>query len=381
MKAVGGGAMVGILGGGQLGRYLVLAAARRGLKTFVVDPSPQAPALRLADHARAAFFTDCSVLEEMARTCDVVTFESESVPVQALETLAQLGGTVLPGTRSLGIAQDRILEKTFLDRLGIPVAPWCAIEQASDFSKAIGLLERGAILKTAREGYDGKGQRRVDSLQGLESAWDSFGRGPCVVEARVDFVQEVSVLVARDRFGSIALHPPIENRHHRHVLDLSVFPARIADPTSRRVEAITRTIASALEHVGVLAVEFFVLPDGNVLVNEIAPRPHNSGHITLENPVSQFEQHLRCILGFPVHPDFSTRGSAVMANLLGDLWSPSGDPRWEFLATEPEAYLHLYGKEVRSGRKMGHITLTGVDPDALVRRANVLRDGIFARPD
>jgi 5-(carboxyamino)imidazole ribonucleotide synthase len=364
-----------------LGRYLVLAAARRGLKTFVVDPSAQAPALKLADQARAVSFTDRSVLEEMARTCDVVTFESESVPVQALEILAQLGCTVLPGTRSLGIAQDRILEKTFLAQLGIPVAPWCAIEQASDFPKAIGLLERGAILKTAREGYDGKGQARVDSLQTLESAWHSFGQVPCVLEVCIDFVQEASVLAARDTGGKVALHQPIENRHHRHVLDVSMVPAQIGPAASKAMEEIAHRIVCDLEHVGVLAVEFFLLPDGEVLVNEIAPRPHNSGHITLENPVSQFEQHLRCILGFPVHPEFSTKGSAVMVNLLGDHWKGTDEPDWGCLSSEPQAFLHLYGKELRAGRKMGHITLVGSNAEDLLRRTLELRKQIFLDND
>lgn len=344
---------LGILGGGQLGRYLVLAARERGVKTFVVDPSSESPAFREADGFRTAGYDDPVALAAMAQVCGIVTWETESVPLRALERLEALGCRCLPGRRSLTTCQDRILEKSFLAELGIGTAPWAPLTRQEDLEAARSLAAQGAILKTAREGYDGKGQVRLAPGEDPARAWDSLDRVPCVLEGIVAFRREVSVLVARDRQGGIAVHPPIENIHTKGVLDVSRSPAGLDAQSLKRFEAVACRIAKELGHVGILAVEFFEGPDGQPLVNELAPRPHNSGHVTLGTEVSQFDQHVRCVLGEEVLPFATPEGSAI-ANLMGALWA-EGEPCWERIGEAEGVQLELYGKRPREGRKMGHL--------------------------
>jgi len=361
---------LGILGGGQLGRYLVLAARRRGVHTFVLDPSPEAPALCEADAFRIAPFDDAQALAELAARCSRVTWETESLPVEALKRLEANGTRCFPGTASLEICQDRLREKSFLAELGVATAPWTPLVTEADLAAAQEAVRSGGILKSAREGYDGKGQIRIVPGGDVRAAWERLGHVPCVLEGIVPFQCEVSVLVARDVQGGTAVHGPIENAHRDGVLEVSHYPAALSPRAAEALKELALRIATGLAHVGILAVECFEGPEGEFLVNELAPRPHNSGHVTIGTELSQFDLHLRCVLGERVLP-FTTPEGRSIANLLGGLWE-SGEPDWSVLGSEVE--LELYGKVPRHGRKMGHLAFPAQCPIDALARARELKE-------
>ena len=349
------GAVIGILGGGQLGRMLALAAAGLGYRVHVYCPEPAGPAAEVAAAETVAAYDDDRALARFAAAVDVVTLEFENVPAQTVRWLAARV-PVRPGELALGTAQDRLAEKQAIARVGAKTAPYRAVDAAADLAPALAGIGRPAILKTRRLGYDGKGQAPLAGPDQGAEAWTravgGAGAHPCLLEARIDFALEVSVIVARGLDGAVAAYPAVENRHRDHILDRTIAPAPIGPETAARATAIATDLAAALDLVGVLAVEFFVGPDGGLLVNEMAPRVHNSGHWTIEGCVtSQFEQQIRAVVGLPLG-DPRPRAKAVMQNLIG-----ADVERMPELAADPAARLHIYGKrEVRPGRKMGHVT-------------------------
>ena len=355
-------ATIGVLGGGQLGRYTVVAARLMGYGTVVLDPDRAAPAGAVADVHVVAPYDDPGALDRLAERCAVVTTEFENPPAEALERLAA-DVVVAPPPRAVAIAQDRVAEKSFLRERGVPTAPWSTGEPVG----------YPAIVKTARLGYDGKGQAAVADDAELADALDALAV-PCVVERRVPLDVELSVLVARTADGRDVTYPVAENAHADGILDVTVAPARVDHRVAEEAQVLARRIAAALDYVGVLAVELFV-SDGLLLVNELAPRPHNSGHWTLDaSATSQFEQHVRAICGLALGATDLVGGPTVaMANLLGDRWA-AGTPAWGQALADPAAHLHLYGKrDARPGRKMGHLTVVGDDAAA---RVVALRDAL-----
>ena len=344
-------ATIGMLGGGQLGRYAVMAARTMGFSTAVLDPDPSAPAKAVADLRIDAEFDDESALAELAASADVVTVEFENPPAASLRYLNQRT-VVAPSPEAVAIAQDRIREKQFLVDAGLPVAPFAVV----DTPEADPSVSYPAILKTARMGYDGKGQRIVTDGSEMRAAWRLLGAVPCVLEQALDLQTELSVVAARTAHGGFAAFPVVENTHVDGILDLTVVPATVSRRVADRAIGLTMAIADALDYVGVLAVELFLV-DGELIVNELAPRPHNSGHWTLDAAqTSQFAQQILAVCGLGLGDNSMTRPAAAMANLLGDLWSPD-DPDWERVLELPNVALHLYGKSgARPGRKMGHLT-------------------------
>jgi len=344
---------VGILGGGQLGRMLVLAAARLGLKTHVFAPEADSPAFDVAALRTIGAYDDREALARFAATVNVITYEFENIPAA---TAAYLTGLrpVYPAADALAVTQDRLSEKAFLGSLGIPTAPYVGVDDAGGLARAVAQIGRPAILKTRRFGYDGKGQTMIREGSDLAAVFRSLGAAPCILEGVVPFVREVSVVAARAIDGSFAAYDVCENEHAHHVLSRSRVPAALAPATARQALAIAQRIAAALNYVGVLAVEMFVIddPQAGPFVNEIAPRVHNSGHWTLDGAVtSQFEQHIRAICGWPLG-SARRHGDVEMRNLLGEEVG-----QWRDLLAEKGACVHLYGKrEVRPGRKMGHVT-------------------------
>lgn len=364
------GSWLGLLGGGQLGRMFCMAAQSLGYKVCVLDPGADSPAGAVADDHIAADYLDEQGLAELARRCRAATTEFENVPAAALAFLAQ-HCSVSPDAESVAIAQDRIAEKRFLDSCGIAVAPYAVIESETDFDRLDARLTPG-ILKSARLGYDGKGQARVATPDAARMAWREMQRVPCVLEQMVPLKQELSVVVCRARDGSTATFPVAENEHRGGILAVSIVPARVADVTAQRARSAAVTVAERMRYVGVLCVEFFVLDDGRLLANEIAPRPHNSGHYTIDACVtSQFEQQARIMAGLPLGDTTQTL-PAVMLNLLGDIWfdgASKREPDWPSVLAVPGAKLHLYGKkEARIGRKMGHVTCLGPTLEEAVQR-------------
>ncbi len=360
-------ATLGILGGGQLGRYFVLAARTMGYRTIVLEPDDGSPAGAVADVHLVAAYDDVDALDRMAAECAVVTTEFENPPASALARLA-LDTVVHPSPRAIAIIQDRRREKRFLASAGIPVAPFAVIEDDDDIRRANdGVFP--AILKAARMGYDGRGQVAVAGAEELAGAWATLGRVPAVLEERLELAGEVSVILARNPAAcpSLVIYPLCANVHRSGILDVTVVPA----PFAEGAYALAERIAEALEYVGVLAVEMFVTEDG-IVVNELAPRPHNSGHWTLDHAVtSQFEQQVRAVCGLALGDTSLTVEATAMANLLGDGWA-AGEPLWAGALVDPSVKLHLYGKaEARPGRKMGHLTVaagTPAEAEALVRR-------------
>ena len=371
-KAIPPGSWLGLLGGGQLGRMFCMAAQSLGFKVCVLDPGSDSPAGAVADDHIAADYLDRDGLAELARRCRAATTEFENVPAAALAYLAQ-HCSVSPEAASVEIAQDRIAEKRFVASCGIDVAPHAVVEREEDFDcVGAGLLP--GILKSARLGYDGKGQERVATLGEARAAWERIGRVPCVLEQRLPLQLEVSVVVCRGRDGATATFPVSENEHRGGILSVSVVPARVRDGLARRARDAAVTIAEHMDYVGVLCVEFFVLASDQLVVNEIAPRPHNSGHYTIDACVtSQFEQQARVMAGLPL--GVTTQAlPAVMLNILGDVWfdgEVQREPDWASVAAVPGAKLHLYGKrEARRGRKMGHVTCVAASLDDALARAN-----------
>ena len=344
------GSTIGILGGGQLGRMLAMAAARLGLKSHVYSDESESCAFYVADARTGAKYDDCAALERFASVCDVVTFEFENVPDTTVKFLAG-HVPIAPSARALAIAQDRFLEKSFVSELGIATAPFQDVASVEDARRAFDALGGPAILKTRKLGYDGKGQKKVVNAAEAAEAFAAFGRVPCILERFVDFAFEASVVAARGRDGAFAAYDPPLNEHENHILRRSTVPSPLSPEAARQAMAVARRLAETLDYIGVLGVELFIGKEGDVAVNEIAPRVHNSGHWTIEACVaSQFEQHIRAVAGWPLG-DPTRHSDAVMENLIGDEIEA-----WRVLAREP-AGLHIYGKRVvRAGRKMGHIT-------------------------
>jgi 5-(carboxyamino)imidazole ribonucleotide synthase len=345
-------ATIGIIGGGQLGRMSALAAARLGHRCHILTPEPDSPALQVAAGATIGDYEDQAVLRAFAASVDVITFEFENVSAAGLELLASLR-PVHPSPAILRISQDRVLEKSFLNGAGVATAPWRPVDSLDALHAAVAELGLPAVLKTTRLGYDGKGQAMLRDRADLLPAWQALAPHPLVLEGFVDFACEISVVVARGADGTVSLFDTVENRHRHHILDLTLAPARIAETVAAEAQAIARRIADALGLIGLLAVEMFVDRTGRVLVNELAPRPHNSGHWTLDAcPASQFELHIRAVAGLPLPP--ATRHSdAVMKNLVG----PEAMALWPAILATPGLIAHCYGKaEARPGRKMGHVT-------------------------
>ncbi|MDA0202683.1 MAG: 5-(carboxyamino)imidazole ribonucleotide synthase [Ilumatobacteraceae bacterium] len=378
-------ATIGMLGGGQLGRYALMAARTMGFRTMVLEPDPEAPAGVVADEHLVADYDDPEALARLAATCSVVTTEFENPSAEAMATLAR-SVRVAPSSTTVGIAQDRGLEKEFLSSVGVPVGPFARVD-AEVFGVGVDdpvPFDRDdclpGILKTTRGGYDGKGQRSVDDVDGLWHAWRALNGAPCVLERRLSLVTEVSVIVARTAEGSVVTYPVAENRHVDGILDVSVVPARVDEVLADRAVGLAMTVADALGYVGVLAVEMFIV-DGDdgpeLLVNEIAPRPHNSGHWTLDGSrTDQFTQQVRAICGLALGDTAMTAGGVAMVNLLGDLWD-GGEPDWSAVLAEPRAHLHLYGKRTaRPGRKMGHLTVVDDDSGAAEVIARRLRETV-----
>ncbi|WP_294009208.1 5-(carboxyamino)imidazole ribonucleotide synthase [Sphingomonas sp.] len=351
VEVVAPGSIIGIVGGGQLGRMLAVAAARLGYKCHIFDPHEHPCAADVAEAFTRGAFDDRAALERFAGQVDVATYEFENLPA---EPLTALGPKLRPGVRSLAVAQDRAEEKSFIESTGGRVAPWRSVASLGEVQAAVGELKLPLVLKTRRYGYDGKGQAWIRTWQDVAAAWDAIGREPAIAEAGIEFTAEFSVLLARapGEAGCVFWDVP-ENVHEDGILRRSIVPASPAVlGQAEPAQAMALHIAEALDHIGVLTVEFFATPSGP-LVNEIAPRVHNSGHWTIEGAVtSQFEQHVRAICGLPLGSSDRTGASVTMDNLIGDEAS-----RWPELGAEPGARLHLYGKgEARPGRKMGHVT-------------------------
>jgi 5-(carboxyamino)imidazole ribonucleotide synthase len=360
-------AMLGMLGGGQLGRMFALAAHTMGYRVTVLDPDPLSPAGAIADVHLKAAYQDREALEQLADTCLAVTTEFENVPADSLRWLAT-HCTVRPAGDAVAVAQDRVREKRFLAGSGFPVAPFAVVERTADLDRIDSSLLPG-ILKRARFGYDGKGQARVATPHEAGAAFVAMGSETCVLERRVELQCEVSVVVARGADGETRTFPVSENRHRNGILDVSIVPARVTAALAAKAEAAAAAVAEKLDYCGVLAVEFFVTTDGALLANEIAPRPHNSGHYTIDAcATSQFEQQVRTLCGLPLG-DTRLLSPVAMVNLLGDVWQ-HGTPAWDRIFRLPGARLHLYGKhEARPGRKMGHYTVLGATADAALARA------------
>ncbi|MDQ2806220.1 MAG: 5-(carboxyamino)imidazole ribonucleotide synthase [Chloroflexota bacterium] len=372
------GATIGVLGSGQLGRMLALAARRMGYRIHTLSPDRDSPTGQVADREVVAAYDDLDAVREFARGVQVVTFEFENVPAASAAVAAEYA-PVRPAGSVLHTTQHRLREKTFLHGVGLPVTPFRRVTSAGALADALADLGTPALLKTAGFGYDGKGQVRINAPGEAAAAWGALGTGEAVLEAWVDFAREVSVVAARGVDGAFVAYPVIENRHRHGILDVSRIPAGLPPLLAAQVVEIARTVLTRLEVVGVLCVEFFVTHDGQLLINELAPRPHNSGHLTIEACVTdQFEQQLRAVCGLPLGAPDLIR-PAAMANLLGDGWA-RGAPDWVGLAADfPAVKLHLYGKAAaRPGRKMGHLTSLAATPEDAAAQVAAARSRLFS---
>ena len=349
------GATIGVLGSGQLGRMFAIAARRMGYRVHTLSPDDDTPTGQVADHEVQAQYDDLDAVRGFARSVEVITFEFENIPTATVEEAARYA-PVRPGGAVLYTTQHRLREKMFLAGAGFPVAPFRAVRSQHELGAALQEIGLPAVLKTAGWGYDGKGQSKIASPADAASAWDALGTGEAVVEKLIDFQCEISVVAARSLQGDLADYGVIANSHANHILDVSSAPADVRAPIAREAVAMARAVLEKLDVVGVLCVEFFLTQQGGLLINELAPRPPNPGHLTFDASVtSQFEQQLRAICGLSLGSTELLR-PAAMANLLGDLWQ-SGTPDWEAACRFPQLKVHLYGKEVpRAGRKMGHLT-------------------------
>ncbi len=368
------GATVGVLGSGQLGRMLTLVARRMGYRVQVFSPDSDSPTGQVSDREWSAAYGDLDAVGEFARSVDVVTLEFENVPADTVGEASKVV-PVRPGSKVLHTAQNRLREKTFLREGGFPVAPFQEVPEWAALEGSLQEIGAPAVLKTAGFGYDGKGQSKIEAAEDADAAWNALG-GEAILESWVDFEKEVSVVAARGLDGSFAHYGTVENTHRDHILDVTVAPADVTSKIEREAVEIARGIFEELEVVGTACVEFFVTGDEKLLVNEIAPRPHNSGHWTIEGAAaSQFEQQLRAVCGLPLGSTERTR-PAAMANLLGNLWE-HGEPDWEAVCSLSEVKLHLYGKaEARPGRKMGHLTTLAETPEAAAERVREARDAV-----
>jgi 5-(carboxyamino)imidazole ribonucleotide synthase len=365
------GGTIGVLGGGQLGRMMALAARRMGYRIIVLDPSPKCPTAQVADGVVVGALDDAEAAKQLARQVDVITLDTEHVHADVLDQLEAIA-PVRPGAKVLRTIQDRRTQKEFLDRLGLPQAKWAPATTPGELDAALAKLGKPAIVKVRRAGYDGKGQVRIEPTSDAYAELAKLKGEPAVAEELVRFTREISVILARGIKGEIQIYPLAENVHRRHILHTTRAPAPMTDAGRKRAEEIGVTVAEALGHVGVIAVEMFELADGRLLVNEIAPRTHNSGHYTYGAcSTTQFEQHVRAVCGLPLGDARALTG-AVMVNLIGDLWR-DGPPKWEAVLSRPEARLHLYGKDAPApGRKMGHVVLLDDDTDRALATAEQL---------
>ena len=375
------GATLGILGGGQLGRMFVMAARTMGYRVIVLDPDPDSPAAQLANTHICASYTDSLALDKLARECAAITTEFENVPATSLAYLAEFC-PVRPSAASVAVTQDRIREKYFLLSNGFETARFAAIESRGQIAEAIKHVGQPALLKLSRMGYDGKGQRHVSNLSEAERAFDEFGNHPCVMEELVTIQTEISVVIARGADASTVAYPPSENWHRNGILHISVAPARITPALATAATQAAFKIAALLDYCGVMAVEFFVSHDGRLLVNEIAPRPHNTGHHTLDAClISQFEQQVRALCGLPLG-DTTLLQPSAMVNVLGDLWRDGNEPAWGGVLCHPQTRLHLYGKNVaRPGRKMGHFTCMASSAEAALTQAQQIYQNLSGHRD
>ncbi len=372
------GSTIGVLGGGQLGRMFAIAARKMGYRVHTFSPDRDTPTGQVADVEIVAPYDDLDAVRSFARDVAAVTFEFENVPAATAAAATEFA-PVRPSGAVLHVTQNRLREKGFLARHGFPVAPFAAVRSGAELTDALVSIGCPAVLKTAGWGYDGKGQAVIRSLEEASAAWSALGfgeAGEAILEAFVDFSLELSVVAARGEDGAFASWGALENHHARHILDLTVAPARVPTEIGARAVELAREILEALDVVGVLCVELFLARDGRLLVNELAPRPHNSGHLTFDAAVtSQFEQQLRAVCGLPLGSTELYR-PAAMANLLGDLWA-EGEPDWEAALSFREVKLHLYGKvEARPGRKMGHLTALGGTADEAAALALLARSAL-----
>jgi 5-(carboxyamino)imidazole ribonucleotide synthase len=356
-------ASLGVLGGGQLGRMFTLAAHSMGYRVVVLDPDPHSPAGLIADQHIKADYRDRAALRMLGDECAAITTEFENIPAESLEFLEQYC-PVRPCADAVRIAQNRIHEKTFIKQHGLATAPFAAIYETADIDAALAGLQPPLLMKTASMGYDGKGQLPANTADEARIAFRQMGEAPCVIEQRVELEREISVVLARNINGETAIYPVAENRHENGILDTTIVPSSADAATTAAAIDMARHLADAMNYCGVLAVEFFCTRQGELLINEIAPRPHNSGHFTVDAcATSQFEQQVRMMCG--LRPSNTQLLSAVvMTNLTGDIWGTS-EPAWQHVLNEPGAHLHLYGKrEARPGRKMGHINCLADDVDS-----------------
>lgn len=372
------GQTIGVLGGGQLGRMFAQAAQRLGYRVHVYEPAHDSPAGEVATREFNAPYTDVAALTEFIRGCAVVTYEFENIPVEPLWKIEQLA-RLHPHWHVLEVCQNRMREKTWLRKNGFPHVPFTEVEVGDDLAAAVRRIGVPSVVKTADFGYDGKGQIKVSDDASLARAVAAFAKHRAVVERYIDFKCELSVIVARTASGEMRTFPVAENIHTKHILDFSLLPARISPVITVEAENLARAIAEKLDLVGLLAVEMFLTDRGEILVNELAPRPHNSGHATMDAcATSQFEQHVRAICGLPLG-DVRLISPVVMVNILGDAWhwqdgQPVKDPNWTAILKEPRAKLHLYGKrEPRLGRKMGHFTICADEIEAALEQARELK--------
>lgn len=366
-QVVAPGGVIGMLGGGQLGRMFAIAAAQLGYRVIVLADHPRSPAVAVSDQALIGELTNRNLLDQLAEQCDVVTLEFENIPVESVRYLSQRVG-VYPSADVLRIAQDRGIEKQTLRDAGLRVTPFRLVSSYADAVAALGELGEPLVLKTTRDGYDGKGQWKIASRAALDEAvarpLDQGGldfQRPLIAEAWVHYQREISVIIARSLSGETAVYPVFENQHRNHILDVTTCPAEISDQLKQRAAAMAVQAAEAIELVGLICIEFFLDPHDELMINEIAPRPHNSGHLTIEAcHTSQFEQQLRAVCGLPLGSTDLVCAGAAMVNVMGDSWREGQPPDWTPILQLPGAHLHLYDKgDAKIGRKMGHITLTG----------------------
>ncbi len=365
------GSAIGVLGSGQLGRMFAIAARRMGYRVHTLSPDTDTPTGQVSDVEIVASYDDLDAVQRFASRVQIVTYEFENVPLETAEAAARFA-PVRPAGRVLHTTQQRLREKVFLLEHGLPVARFREVRSIQDLHLAVADLGCPSVLKSVDFGYDGKGQFKLSDAAQAAEAWKAVGRQTAVLEEFIDFEKEASVVAARGLDGAFAHYGVIENEHGRHILDISIAPARVSGTVARDAVELTRIVLERLDVVGVLCVEFFVKPNGSLVINELAPRPHNSGHLTFDACItSQFEQQLRAVCGLPLGSTEMLRPSA-MANLLGDLWR-GGEPDWAAAAAIPNVKVHLYGKaEARPGRKMGHLTALASDvavAEQLVRRA------------
>ena len=366
------GATIGMLGGGQLGRMFVIAARNMGYRVVVLDPDSDSPAGRIADEHIAAAYQDEWALKQMASCCDAITTEFENIPAT---TLRYFEGScpVRPSASALENTQNRIREKSFLREHGLATAEFFVIKNEADIAAAMPQLNDAAVLKVASFGYDGKGQSVVSSVDEAVAVFQNMGSVPCVLEQKIQLKIELSIVLVRTANAEVQCYPASENIHEQGILDVSVVPARVANELAEEAKAMAMKTAELLDYCGVMAVEFFVDTDGRLMINEIAPRPHNSGHYTLDAAaVSQFEQQVRAVCGLPAGST-ALLSPVVMVNMLGDLWGDDR-PDWSSLLSDPDVKLHLYGKaHARVGRKMGHFNVLSSTLDAALFKAKALK--------